>query len=136
MSEDQTHAIVKGIGKEVFDWLSVKLDRKTRIKDIPDEILHRIGNADITVRDYGKDENCITAIAFLTFVYGMAGIRPQAINGPNDILLLKVLCRMEVQRRTGTPVSAGNTWDLPVWELVTGEVGERIRRSRFMTTPP
>jgi hypothetical protein len=55
--------------------------------------------------------------------------------GSNDICLLKVLAKNEVSRRKGKKLSENKLWDAPLYELITGEVGEKIRASRFMTNP-
>ena len=77
------------------------------------------------------------SIALITFAYKMADKdkvqHPKY--GSNDILLLKVLAKNEVSRRKGEKLSENKLWDAPLCELITGEVGEKIRASRFMTNP-
>ena len=122
--------IIDIIGKENFEWLSEGFGPKTTLRDIPDDILDRVSSLDITLSDYGGDRNAITAIALITFTYMMAGKAQRPQDGPSDLRLMKVLARNEKQRRErreGTSRSDHRAWDLPVCELITGEVGERIR---------
>jgi hypothetical protein len=35
----------------------------------------------------------------------------------------------------GEAISENELWDAPVYDLITGEVGEKIRETRFMTNP-
>jgi hypothetical protein len=90
---------------------------------------------DITIRDYARDRNAIVSIALITFAYKMAEKVQHPKYGSNDILLLKVLAENERSRREGRKLSENKLWDAPLYELITGEVGERIRATRFMTNP-
>ena len=135
MNNESKNAIVEIIGGDCFEWLSREFHTETRLKDIPDEILALISSVDITIRDYAKDRNAIVSIALLTFAYKMADKVQHPKYGSNDILLLKVLAKNEVSRRKGEKLSENKLWDAPLWELITGEVGEKIRASRFMTNP-
>jgi len=105
------------------------------LKDIPDEILARIGYVDITTRDYSVDRNSITCIALITFAYKMADRVQNAPFGVKDILLLKVLAKEEKFRRKEKNRSVDGLWDAPLFELLTGEVGDRIRAMRTMNSP-
>jgi hypothetical protein len=127
--------IIKLIGNEPFQWLSQKFNRKTTLKDTPDEILARIGSVDITTRDYSVDRNSVTCIALITFAYKMADRVQAAPFGVKDILLLKVLAKEENLRRKGKKSSGDGLWDAPLFELLTGEVGDRIRAMRTMNSP-
>jgi hypothetical protein len=123
------------IGKGPFQWLSQKFDRKATLQDIPDEILARIVSVDITTRNYSVDRNSVTCIALITFAYKMADRVQKAPFGVKDILLLKVLAKEEKLRRRGKKHSGKGLWDAPLFELLTGEVGERIRATRTMNSP-
>jgi hypothetical protein len=127
--------IIRLIGKESFQWLSKKFDRKATLKDIPDEILARIVSVDITTRNYSADRNSVTCIALITFAYKMADRVQKAPFGVKDILLLKVLAKEEKLRRKGKKHSGDELWYAPLFELLTGEVGERIRATRTMNSP-
>jgi hypothetical protein len=48
---------------------------------------------------------------------------------------LKVLARSELSRRNGKRLSNNRLWNAPLYELITGEVGDRIRETKFMTNP-
>ncbi|MGD9032889.1 MAG: hypothetical protein PVJ69_02995 [Desulfobacteraceae bacterium] len=135
MKNEPKNAIVDVIGFDIFEWLSQEFHTETRLKDIPDEILALISSVDITIRDYAKDRNAIVSIALITFAYKMADKVQHPKYGSNDILLLKVLAKNELSRRKGEKLSENKLWDAPLWELITGEVGEKIRASRFMTNP-
>ena len=135
MNNESKNEIVEVIGGDCFEWLSGEFHKETQLKDIPDEILALISSMDITIRDYAKDRNAIVSIALITFAYKMADKVQHAKYGSNDILLLKVLAKNEVSRRSGKGISENKLWDAPVYELITGEVGEKIRASRFMTNP-
>ncbi|MBW2118913.1 MAG: hypothetical protein JRF53_10485 [Deltaproteobacteria bacterium] len=127
--------IVKLIGKEPFQWLSQKFNSKTTLKDIPDEILARIGSVDITTRNYAGDPNSVTCIAVITFAYKMADRVQEAPFGVKDILLLKVLAKEEKLRRKEKNRPGDGLWDAPLFELLTGKVGDRIRATRTMNSP-
>ena len=135
MNHESKNEILDIIGRDCFEWLSRKFDRETRLKDVPDEILDLVRSVDITIRDYGRDRNAIISIALITFAYKMADKVQHPKYGSNDILLLKVLAKNERLRRMGKKLSENNLWDAPLYELITGEVGERIRATRFMTNP-
>ena len=135
MNNESKNGIVEIIGGDCFEWLSQEFDRETRLKDIPDEILNPISSVDITIRDYTRDRNAIVSIALITFAYKMAEKVQHPKYGSNDILFLKVLAENERSRREGRKLSENKLWDAPLYELITGEVGERIRATRFMTNP-
>ncbi len=135
MNQDASNEIVEMIGKENFAWLSKAFSEETRLSDIPKEMLKRIGSVDITIRDYSRDRNSISSIALITFAYRMGGKTQHPKYGSNDILLLKVLAKNELKRREGEPISDHELWAAPLYELITGEVGERIRATKFMTNP-
>ena len=135
MNQDSSGGIVEIIGRENFEWLSREFGPKTRLKDVPDEILNRISVVDIAIRDYGRDHNAITAIALITFAYRINGKPQNPKYGTNDLLLLKVIAKNEISRRMGKRISLHEQWDLPLFEFITGEVGERIRETRLMTNP-
>jgi hypothetical protein len=65
----------------------------------------------------------------------MAGKAQHPKYGSNDILLLKILAKNEKSRRDGKRLSENRLWDAPLFELITGEVGEKIRGTSFMTNP-
>ncbi|MBW1888269.1 MAG: hypothetical protein JRI52_07970, partial [Deltaproteobacteria bacterium] len=102
---------------------------------IPDKILECVSSVNITLRDYAGDRNTITSIALLTFAYKIGGKIQHPKYGSNDILLLKILAKNEISRRNGRRLSNNRLWDAPLFELITGEVGERIRATKFMTNP-
>jgi hypothetical protein len=135
MNNETKNEIVEIMGGECFGWLSREFHMETQLKDIPDEILALISSVDITIRDYAKDRNAIVSIALITFAYKMADKVQHPKYGSNDICLLKVLAKNEVSRRKGKKLSQNKLWDAPLYELITGEVGEKIRASRFMTNP-
>ncbi|UCB50536.1 MAG: hypothetical protein JSW56_06620 [Deltaproteobacteria bacterium] len=135
MNSETKNEIVEIIGGDCFEWLSREFHMGTQLKDIPDEILALISSVDITIRDYAKDRNAIVSIALITFAYKMADKVQHPKYGSNDICLLKVLAKNEVSRRKGKKLSKNKLWDAPLYELITGEVGEKIRASRFMTNP-
>ena len=127
--------IIRLIGKEIFQWLSQNFDKKTILKDLPDEILARIASVDITVRNYADDRNSVTCIALITFAYKMADKIQQAPFGVKDILLLKVLAKEEILQRKGRCRSIDRLWNTPLFKLLTGDVGDRIRATRTMNSP-
>ena len=127
--------IVESIGRDHFDWLAKTFDKKTRLRDIPDEILNRVSQVNIATRDYANDRNATTAIALITFAYHMAGKQQLPHYGSKDIILLKVLAKQECSRRDGGNISNHDMWNAPLFELITGEVGERIRATRLITDP-
>ncbi len=135
MNHESKNEILDIIGKDCFEWLARKFDKETCLKDVPDEILDLIHSVDITIRNYGRDRNAIISIALITFAYKMADKVQNPKYGSNDILLLKVLAKNERLRRMGKKLSENTLWEAPLHELITGEVGERIRATRFMTNP-
>ena len=135
MSENTKNGIVETIGKDHFEWLVSKFNKETRLRDVPEAVLDRVRSVEITIRDYGADQNAITAIALITFAYKMAGKVQQAKYGSNDILLLKVLAKNEKVRREGKALSENSLWNAPLYELITDQVGDRIRATKFMTNP-
>ena len=135
MNQTKSHSIVDIIGQDIFKWLSNEFNEETRLKDVPEAILDRVRSVDITIRDYAGDRNAITSIALITFAYKMADIVQNPKYGSNDILLLKVLAKNERLRREGNSVPPHRLWDAPLYELITREVGEKIRATKFMTNP-
>ncbi|MEJ2725337.1 MAG: hypothetical protein P8175_11980 [Deltaproteobacteria bacterium] len=135
MNQDLATQIHDMIGKENFEWLAKQFDKKTRLQDVPPEILERISVVDITAKDFAKDRNAITAIALITFAYGMAGKIQHPKYASHDILLVKVLAKKERERREGLVRSDHDAWHLPLFELITGEVGESIRATKIITGP-
>jgi hypothetical protein len=127
--------VVAMIGKEILQWLASEFCRETRLRDLPDEILDRAGSVDITLRDYSRDQNAVTAIALITFAYQLGGKRQEPRFGSNDLLLLKVLAAGEKRRRAENVPHEHPGWDLPLFELFTGEVGEAIRAAKWITNP-
>lgn len=127
--------IIKTIGKDSFEWLSSKFNKETTLRDLPDEILDRIGAVDITVRNYAGNEDAIMSIAVITFAYKMANGVQQAQFGAKDILLLKVLAKKEKLRREENSHFKYRIWDTPLFKLITGEVGDRIRNMQTMDSP-
>ncbi|MBW1919566.1 MAG: hypothetical protein JRI79_07865 [Deltaproteobacteria bacterium] len=130
--EELKNSIVEIIGESNFEWLAKRFSRETKLEDVPDEIVERISSVNITLRDYAGDSNAVTAIALITFSYMMAGKVQEAKHGPNDIALVKVLFKNERSRRKGEPISRHRAWGLPLFELITGEVGEKIRSLKLM----
>ncbi len=135
MNQKESNGIVDIIGKDIFEWLSTEFNKKTRLKDVPEAILDRVCTVDITIRDYSKDRNAITSIALITFAYKTAGKSQHPQYGSNDMLLLKVLAKNERRKREGHSLSPHSLWDTPLYELITADVGERIRATKFMTNP-
>jgi hypothetical protein len=129
--------IVALIGPEDFRWLAEAFDKNTVIKDVPQTILDRVAAVDVTLRDYSKDPNGLTAIALITFAYRMADKSQAPHLGGKDILMVKVLAANELRRRGGdeSGLTLSNLWDRPFYELVTGEVGERIRSMPTINSP-
>jgi len=127
--------IVDLIGEEEFEWLSSRFSDSTTLMDVPQDILDRLASVDISRRGYGGDRNSVTAIALITFAYRMTHRIPEARHGPKEILLLKVLARAEAQRRQGERDLENPCWRVPLVELITGAVGERVRAMRVMNAP-
>ncbi|MBW1682285.1 MAG: hypothetical protein JRH05_14025, partial [Deltaproteobacteria bacterium] len=120
---------------EEFEWLSSRFSDSTTLMDVPQDILDRLASVDISRRGYGGDRNSVTAIALITFAYRMTHRIPEARHGPKEILLLKVLARAEAQRRKGERDLENPCWRVPLVELITGAVGERVRAMRVMNAP-
>ncbi len=135
VKETADNPIVNLVGEEYFSWLSRTFSRKTTLMDVPTGILERISRLDITRRDYASDANAVTAIALLTFAYEMAGKRQETRHGSNDLMLVKTLSRGELARRSKETTLDNPFWKMPLYELITGQVGDRIRSTRFMTNP-
>jgi len=135
MNQEKSLGIVHVIGKDIFEWLSSEFNRETRLKDVPEAILDRVCSIDITIRDYARDREAITSIALITFAYKMAGKNQHPKYGSNDMLLLKVLAKNEKRRRGGHNLSPHRLWNAPLYELITEDVGETIRETKFMTNP-
>lgn len=131
----ETMDVVTIIGKENLQWLATEFCRETRLKDLPEGILDRASSVDITLRDYSRDRNAVTAIALITFAYQLGGKRQEPRYGSNDLLLLKVLAKREKRRRDEDKPHDHPGLDLPLFELFTGEVGEAIRATKFITNP-
>jgi hypothetical protein len=127
--------IVEAIGPDILNWLSNEFRDDTPLMDIPDEIIRRIVSVDITTRDYMSNPDAITAIAVITFAYKLSGKRQVASHGGKDILLLKVLAKGEQARREGIEPEANPLWNSPLAELITGQVGDRIRNMKCMVSP-
>jgi hypothetical protein len=127
--------IITMIGKDNLQWLAAEFCRETKLKDLPDEILERACAVDVTLRDYSRDHNAVTAIALITFAYQLGGKRQEPRYGSNDLLLLKVLAKRERRRRAENKPYDHPGLDLPIFELFTGEVGEAIRSTKFITNP-
>jgi hypothetical protein len=123
------------IGRENLQWLATEFRPDTRLKDLPEGILDRAISVDITLRDYSRDQNAVTAIALITFAYQLGGKRQEPRYGSNDLLLLKVLASREKRRRAENKPYDHPGLDLPLFELITGEVGEAIRATKFITNP-
>jgi len=130
-----TVGIVTMIGNEILQWLVSAFCRETRLKDLPKDILERASSVDITLRDYSRDRNAVTAIAVITFAYQLGGKRQEPRYGSNDLLLLKILAQKEKRRRAENIPHDHPGWELPLFELFTGEVGEAIRATKFITSP-
>lgn len=135
MNQNEMNPIVEMIGAETLGWLAREFTRETSLRDVPEDILRRVSSVDISLRDYTRDRDAITSIALITFAYKLSGKAQHPKYGSNDILMLKVLARREIMRRKGHRLSDNSLWDTPLFELVTGEVGERIRATKFMTNP-
>ncbi len=127
--------VVVMIGRENLLWLATEFHRETTLKDLPEEILDRASSVNFTLRDYSRDRNAVTAIALITFAYQLGGKRQEPRYGSNDLLLLKVLANKEKQRRTENKPYDYPGWNLPLFELVTAEVGEAIRATKLITNP-
>lgn len=135
MAEEKQNPVIEMIGADKFSWLAESFSKETTLSDIPQDILETISRVDIAKRDFSSDPNAITAIALLTFAYGMAGKMQEARHGSNDLMLAKVLAKSELDRRAGKRRLENPMWGKPLWELIAGEVGERVRAERFMTNP-
>jgi len=127
--------VVTMIGKENLQWLATEFCRETRLKDLPQQILDRVSSVNVTLRDYSRDPNAVTAIALITFAYQLGGKRQEPRYGSNDLLLLKVLAINEKKRRGENKTYDHPGWELPLFELITGKVGEAIRAAKFITNP-
>ena len=127
MNEARINDIVEIIGQGRFHWLAREFSRETRLRHLPDDLLDLLSSVDATLRDYGSDRAAVTSIALITFAYHMAGKAPHPAHGPNDMFLLKVLAKKEGERRQGKKLSDHERWDDPIYELIVGEVGERLR---------
>lgn len=135
MNGTESNPVVELVGAEAFSWLSRRFSRETTLRDVPEEILRRVGRVNVTRRDFASDPDAVTAIALLTFAYTLAGKTQEARHGSNDMMLVKVLARNELARRRGERELRNRYWSAPLCELVTGEAGERIRSTPFMTNP-
>lgn len=129
MTTKKENPIVKAIGGENFWWMAETFDRNTRLRDVPEEILDRLSAVDITVKNYEEDENSLTAIALITFSFKMAKKAQHPREALSNITLLKVLAKNEKAGRAGERGLANPYWETPLYELITGEVGQRIRKN-------
>ena len=127
--------IVSAIGEDIFRWLAQSFNEKTALNDVPDDILDRIASVDITIRNYAGDPDSILAIALITFAYKLAGKVQHAAFGGKDILLVKVLAKKERARRQGGNGPPEEFWRLPLYELIAGDVGDRMRLTPMMNSP-
>lgn len=105
------------------------------MKDLPDEILKRVASVDVTIRNFVGDREAVTAIALITFAYSMADKEQNPQLGPKDVTLLKVLAKNERARRVNQPHSGHALWNAPLFELITGEIGERVRAMKMLNSP-
>ncbi len=135
MKNTETNPIVDLVGAEAFAWLSRSFSRETTLREVPEEILERVSRMGATQRDFSSDPDAITAIALLTFAYALAGKTQEARHGSNDLMLVKVLSRNELARRRGRRRLSSPYWTAPLYDLITGEVGDRIRATPLMTNP-
>ena len=115
------------IGRDLFLWISREFEADTGLREIPGEIIDRISFLDITARDYHRDLNAVTAIALITFAYKRAGRHQDVRVGPKDLLLMKVLAKLERSRRRSGEQTCLSHIDRSLCEIVTGEIGDRIR---------
>jgi hypothetical protein len=129
------NSIIQAVGEESFSWLAKSFNKETTLEDLPGKILDRVSSVDMTIRDYTKDRNAITAIALITFAYTMANKDQKAFFGTKDMLLLKILAKNEKLKREGKARLQNRLWNAPLFELITGKVGERIRAMRTMDSP-
>lgn len=127
--------VVDVIGQDHFRWLATQFDRRTRLEDAPEDMVRRLAAIPVGIRDYGRDPNAVTGIALLAFTYRMAGGVPEARFGTKELLLLKVLAKHELLRRAGTARSDHALWSCPLFELITGKVGEHVRAMRLIDSP-
>lgn len=135
MNDAQSNPIVDLVGAEAFAWLSRRFSRDTTLQDVPEDILERVSRMDATRRDLASDPDAVTGIALLTFAYTLAGKTQEARHGTNDLMLVKVLCRNELSRRQGARTLTNPYWKAPLYDLITGPVGEGIRATPLMTNP-
>ncbi|MBW1731206.1 MAG: hypothetical protein JRH08_14335 [Deltaproteobacteria bacterium] len=119
--------VVQLIGEEAFRWLAQEFHKKVTLADVPDDILERVASVDVTLRDYSSDRNALTCIALITFAYKLAGKPQQPHFGAKDMMLAKVLAKNELARRKGKRPLTNPYWKHPLYWLIAGEVGERIR---------
>ena len=127
--------VVEMIGPNNFEWITRIFNRETTLRDIPDDIIERVASVDITLRNFARDRNAVTSIALLTFAYQMAGKAQLAKDGSKDILLVKVLAKNEKLRREGVKRSNNSMWKTPIFELITGKVGDKIREMKSLNGP-
>ena len=127
--------VVRLIGEETFSWLCGTFDRRTTFCQLPGDLLDRLASLDPALRDYSQDRDAVTAIAMITFCYRMAGRRQPVRDAGKDLLLLKILALKEAAVREGAASPHRMMTRIPVCELITGEVGERIRKAPCMNSP-
>lgn len=136
MNSGTPNPIVDLIGAENFTWFCDSFSKSTTLADVPLALLEPVSRVDVTRRNLASDPNAITAIALITFAYGLAEKAQKTKYVSNDLVLTKILARNELERRCGQRRLANPLWDRPLYELITGRVGDRIRTVHLMTTPP
>ena len=127
--------IINAVGKEAFLWLSRGFNSATRLSDIPGDILERLANVDISIRNYSTDPNSITCIALITFAYRLGNKAQIPQNGSKDILLVKVLAKNEKKRRAGEKELHNQCWTMSLFEMITGKLGDHIRAMSTLNSP-
>jgi len=135
MTNGTANPIVDLIGLENFTWLCETFSKSTTLADVPSSILEPMSRAEATRRDLASEPNAVTAIALITFAYGLAEKTQHPHTGSNDLMLAKLLACNELDRRSGRKRLDNPLWGRPLYELITGRVGDRIRNLRLMTTP-
>ena len=129
------NTVVEIIGEDIFRWMLHRFDQTTTLKDIPGEILQRLASVKVPQGMYGSDQNSLTCIAVLTFAYKLKGKQQSPKFAEKDMLLVKVLARNELARRKGKKKFKNPYWDHPVYELIAGQIGDRIRLDPFAFRP-
>ena len=132
---DSQAPIVKIIGENIFRWLTSEFGKQTTLKEVPKELLELVASVDISIRDYASSRSAIACIALITFAYKLAGKAQEPRFGGKDIVLAKVLAKNELLRRKGQRELANKYWNFPLYELIAGEVGDRIRSLPMLHIP-